>query len=329
MTERSVRIAISITNPVAQQLAYEMFSTTGARVDVFENVAEIIAVADDIQAVVLGLDAFPDDTFDALAALRERLPTTPIYVISAAAGQRHTERAERVGATHVIPYSDLKLRVGPLVQEIAQNSGMPDLGIRSPGWVPPSSDQGYDIESMDLNAWLSIPGNRRLMGMQEDSKSTDSVSADAENSAFGDDGDAVEADAAVIPRAPASAPRDAHGGAVGATAPAETAGDLDWAHIEESRARGDAQRAATLDAHLRREQHLRAELKNEFLQAISRQVASSEAKMLDQIDERLQKATRENAAAIRQVKLMASILAGAAALLLLAAIGMLWRFAIA
>ncbi len=42
MTERSVRVAISIKNPVAQQLACEMFGTTGVQIDVFDDAAAII-----------------------------------------------------------------------------------------------------------------------------------------------------------------------------------------------------------------------------------------------------------------------------------------------
>jgi CheY-like chemotaxis protein len=328
MTERSVRIAINIKNPVAQQLAYEMFSTAGAQIDVFDDVAAIIANADTVQAVVLGLDAFAEDTFEALALLRERLPATPVYVISAAAGQRHTERAELYGATQVIPYSELKLRVGPLVQEIAQRSGILDLGIRSPGWMPPSGDQGYDVESMDLNTWLSIPGNRRLLGMKEDSESAESTSAPAEDSESGDDrggdgpGTVATSDTATI------ANRDAQSASIGVPPPGEAVDGIGWEQIQQFRTRRNSQSVATLDAHLQHEEHLRAELRGEFLQAITRRVATSEANMLDHLDERLLKAMRDNAAAIRQLKLMVGFLAGASALLVLAAIGVVWRLGI-
>lgn len=167
MPERTVRVAISITNPVAEQLAVTMFSTTGARVDVFENVAAILDIADSIQAIVLGLDAFPDETLDALTLVRERLAEIPTYVISAA-GQRHAQRAQLHGATRVIPYGDLEQQIESLVQEIAESRGLSGAATHPPGWVPPNSDQGYDLASMDLNVWLSTPGNRRLLGMQED-----------------------------------------------------------------------------------------------------------------------------------------------------------------
>jgi len=324
MTERSVRVAISIKNPVAQQLACEMFSTTGVRIDVFDDPAAIINAADNIQAIVLGLDAFPEETLDALALLRKRLATTPIFVIAAAAGQRHTERAELSGATQVIPYSELKLRVGPLVQEIARSSGIQDWGIRSPGWAPPNSDQGYDIESMDLNAWLAIPGNRRLLGMQEEPKSNDATSGPRPQDGLGKDNPTTEP-VTITPTSP-----DIHAEIVptAATAQSGTVDSTDWTQIPAIRARQSAEDDAVSEAHLRREKQLIAELKSEFSQAMTRQIASSEAKILDRIDESLVKAMRDNATAIRQVKLMAGVIAGAAAFLVLAAVGVMWRLGV-
>lgn len=321
MTDRSVRVAISIKNPVAQQLACEMFGTTGVKIDVFDDAAAIIDVADTIQAIVLGLDAFPEDTLEALVLLRKRLATTPIFVIAAAAGQRHTERAALSGATQVIPYSELKLRVGPLVQEIARSSGIQDWGIRSPGWSPPNSDQGYDIESMDLNAWLAIPGNRRLLGMQEEPKGNDATSSSGEEDGVSKDKPTTEPN----PIAPTNREANAQSASAAEPAPPVAVDSTDWAQIPAIRARQHSEDDAVSEDHLRREKQLMAELKSEFLQAMTRKIASTEAKILDHIDESLAKTMRDNAAAVRQVKLMAGVIAGTVVFLVLAAVAVIWR----
>lgn len=328
MTERTARIAISITNPVAQQLAVTMFSSAGARVDVFENIKAILDVADTIQAIVLGLDAFPDETLEALTSLRERLAKLPIYVITAAAGQRHAKRAQLHGATRVIPYGELEQQIESLVQEIAQSSGISNADVHPPGWVPPSRDQGYDVESMDLNDWLSSPENRRLLGMRAESINDNSATATTRATPQahphrpepGTHRPSTESIASTPPRQDEQTKTPP----TAATTPGEIADGANFQRIVEAQHQHDQQNAAIAEDILQREQDIRAELKREFLQAISEQIATSEAKLIERIDQSLANTTRGNALAIRKVKLMAGVLAAAAVLLVIAAVGGVW-----
>ncbi len=176
MNERSVRIAICIKDRVARQLACSMFSSAGAEIQLCDDTSAIKAAADaqDLQAIVLGLGAAPEPTFDALVLLRQWFANIPIYVIADVAGQRHGKRTKAFGATQVIPHEELQRRVGQLIRAAAQAGKKDDLDVRPPGWAPGKGDDGYEVQSMDLGAWLSVPGNRRLLGMQESPSGTSS-----------------------------------------------------------------------------------------------------------------------------------------------------------
>jgi len=167
MSKKPILIAVSIKDRVARQLACGMLSSAGASVQICDDAAAILQIADDLQAIVLGLAPVVDETVDTLVILRQRLATLPIYVITDTAGQRHAKRVKSFGATQVIPHEELQQRVGPLVQQIAQVNQIDDLSVRSPGWAANKIDQGYEVQSMDMEAWLSIPGNRRLLGLEE------------------------------------------------------------------------------------------------------------------------------------------------------------------
>jgi CheY-like chemotaxis protein len=336
MTERSVRIAISIKDRVAQQLASTMIGNTGAHVEVCEDAAEILAVADSLQGIVLGLDASPEDTFDTLGTVRKQLPTIPIGVITDASGQRHTQRAEQLGATHVIPHHLLQMRVDSLVQEMAQHGGITDWGVRSPGWVPNNKDQGYDIESMDLEAWLSIPGNRRLLGMEENPEKDDTTSPDAIRSKSGAEAPVeapIQLTPAFTPRG--VAPPSVSGPSAWCAAPptqvsphplpAADASGAECPHVVQCRVRHEAQNAAILEAHLQREKRLRADIKAEYLQSLTRQIAASEAKLQDHFDENLVRATEDIDAAVRRFKIMSGVMTGIGTLAVLTAIAVVWQ----
>ena len=189
MSKKPVRIAVSIKDRVARQLACGMLSSAGASIQICDDAAAILQSGDDLQAIVLGLAPAVDETIDALVILRQRLPTLPIYVITDTAGQRHAKRVKSFGATQVIPHEELQRRVVPLVQQVAQVNQIDDLSVRSPGWAANKIDQGYEVQSMDMGAWLSIPGNRRLLGLEE---TTDAVEDLADVDAI--DVDSVDAD---------------------------------------------------------------------------------------------------------------------------------------
>jgi CheY-like chemotaxis protein len=167
MSKKPILIAVSIKDRVALQLACGMLSSAGASVQICDDAAAILQIADDLQAIVLGLAPVVDETVDTLVILRQRLATLPIYVLTDAAGQRHAKRVKSFGATQVIPHEELQRRVGPLVQQVAQVNQIDDFSVRSPGWAANKVDQGYEVQSMDMEAWLSIPGNRRLLGLEE------------------------------------------------------------------------------------------------------------------------------------------------------------------
>ncbi len=167
MSKKPVRIAVCIKDRVARQLACGMLSSVGASIQICDDAAAILRIADELQAIVLGLAPLVDETVDTLVILRQRLTTLPIYVITDAAGQRHAKRVKSFGATLVIPHEELQQRVGPLVQQVAQVNQINDFSIRSPGWAANKIDQGYEVQSMDMETWLSIPGNRRLLGLEE------------------------------------------------------------------------------------------------------------------------------------------------------------------
>ncbi len=175
MSKKPVRVAVSIKDRIARQLACGMFSSAGASIQICDDAAAILEIADGLQAIVLGLTPAVDETIDALVILRQRLATLPIYVITDAAGQRHAKRVKSFGATQVIPHEELQRRVVPLVQQVAQVNQIDDFSVRSPGWAANKIDQGYDVHSMDMGAWLSIPGNRRLLGLEEPADAVEDV----------------------------------------------------------------------------------------------------------------------------------------------------------
>ena len=322
MNERSVRIAISIKDRVVRQLACNMFSTAGASVEVYDDTAAILDAADPIQGIVLGLGAAPEETFDALVMLRQRLATIPIYVITDTAGeQRHAKRAKSFGATQVIVHELLQRRVGHLVQQVAQGSGIKDWGIRSPGWVVPKADQGYDIESMDLGAWLAIPGNRRLLGMQE-------PHTEAAMPAAGPAGqdERLGAGQTIPVQTPSTPPVTATewigvpqspGSGPGVCAASERGEDQAPCHLTDCpllthcREEHDAQNAAILDAHKQREKRMQ-ELNQAYRERLQVEIRH----------ELNQTMTRQIAAAIRRMNLMVGALAGVVVLM---SIGLVWR----
>jgi len=302
MTERSVRIAVNISDGVTRKLVCGMLSGTGAHAETYDNITAIKNASEAVQAIILSLDASPEGTFEAIAALRKQLAAVPIYVVSDIAGQQHAERAKALGATQVIPRNLLQRSIGPLVEEISQTSGIPIGGIRSPGWIAPNDDQGYDLESVsiELEEWESMSGN---------------VGAAAVAGSF--DG-------------PAPRQRDAqHDEQSDASLDAHSAREQHLrAELKSEFLQAMNEQIARIsDAHLEREKHLRAEfkseraeLKSEFLHAMNRKIAASEAKVQHHLDAKLAEAMRENAAEIRRVKLMTGALT-AIALLVLAAIG--------
>jgi hypothetical protein len=257
-------------------------------------------------------------------------------VISAAAGQRHAQRAQLHGATRVIPYGELEQQIESVVQEIAGSSGLSDADVHPPGWVPPSSDQGYDLESMDLNVWLSIPGNRRLLGMQEESTSYGSATASAQAApratpqafvdqpAAGDQPGNHEPNSASLTHTSTRINPNPLAPLTEAAAPSAAFDGARFQEIVAAQSQHNQQNASIAENILGRERDIRAELKREFLQAVTAQIATSEAKLLERIDKSLANTTRDAAAAIGKVKLMAGVLAGAAVLLVLAAIGVVW-----
>lgn len=321
MNERSVRIAISIHDRVTQQLACTMFSTAGAAVQVCENLAAILEVAGTIQACVFSLDSSPEETFDAIIALRKQSATLPLYVITDATGQRHAKRATQCGATQVITNEQLQRRAGFLVQELAQRSGIQDWGIRSPGWAPSKEDAGYDIESMDMGTWLSIPGNRRLLGLDEEPETAQSTAATppARDTVPVVDGPSTEPSPASASSAEPDVPTSSAFGI--AAAPAAGAPDINCPQVLQCRAQHDAQNIAILDAHKQREKRFHADIRNELTKAMTRQLAASEAKLQEQFDASVAQVRQDVAATLRRVNLMTGILAGVVVLILLGAVG--------
>lgn len=187
MNDRSVRIAICIKDRVARQLACSMFSSAGAEIQLCDDTSAIKAAADaqDLQAIVLGLGVAPEPTFDALVLLRQWFANIPIYVIADAAGQRHGKRTKAFGATQVVPHEELQRRVGQLVRAASQGAKKDDLDVRAPGWAPGKGDDGYEVQSMDLGAWLSVPGNRQLLGIKDPPGSSSSSTPVSQEPVFG------------------------------------------------------------------------------------------------------------------------------------------------
>ena len=351
MSERSIRIAVSIKDRAARQLACTMFSNAGATVKACDGAAAIREAGADLQAMVLGLGAAPEETFDALVMLRQRLATIPIYVIADTAGERSAKRATQFGATQVIPNALLERRVAHLVKQIAQAGGIEDWSIRSPGWMAPRADQGYNIESMDLGAWLAIPGNRRLLGMQE--PSTEAATPTSGPAVQDERPGADRARTAPNPPLPtvtelewiAAAPPVPEEPALEASAaPQAVAGGApcglgDCRFLIECRAQHEAQNAAILEVHKQRERrqqeqnqtfrdHLQADLRIELHQTVIQEITAAQVRAQARMDAFVAKVRRERSAAIHRINLILGVLGGVIVLVVLAGIGLAWRLGV-
>ncbi len=318
-----MRIAVSIKDRAAQQNVSNLFISAGASVQVCDDAAAILEVADDLQAIVLGLSAAPEKTFDALVVLRQHLANIPIFVVHDAAGERHAKRATRFGATLVISQELLPQRIGRLLQKLApKRAPEPAPAIRAPGWVGAKADSAYEIQSMDLGAWLSIPGNRRLLGMEEPTAG----------------GATPDASPAQRPEPPGTErTREGLGVAAAPAVGAPPTGRTEQAPDglgDGPREQSGAQNAAILEAHLQREKHLhelehkmRERLQAELRQELTQRITASEANMQDQLAEVLAEVRRDSAAAIRRVYLT---LVALVALLALAGGGLAlaWRLGV-
>jgi hypothetical protein len=361
MSEKPVRIAISVKDRVTRHMACGLFSSAGVGVQVCDDTTAILAAAEDVQAIVLELAASFDETIDALVLLRQRLPNMPIYVMTDAAGQRHAKRLKSFGVTEVIPHEELQRRVGHLVKEIAMANQIDDWGVRSPGWTATRVDEGYDVHSMDIGAWLSIPGNRRLLGLEESSAPM-IRSADGPESR---DGQRV---ASLPPRVgnpiPPAARLVTEDGAERSQVAAPSQGDLsrlseravglpltgvpaaedqvtplpcalaDCPRLVACREEHKAQNAALLDTQIQREkrlleQHqafrerLQAELRGEFGQFVNQQIAALEAKSQQGLDERVRLGV---AVATRRLHLMVGALAAVLAIVMVLGGALAWRW---
>lgn len=351
MSEPSVRIAVSIKDRAARQLVCSLFSTAGASVQVCDGIAAISEAGDDLQAIVLGLSAAPEETFDTLVLLRQRVAGVPVFVVTDAAGERYGKRAATFGATQVIPLGLLERRVGHLVKQLAQAGGGEDWRARSSGLTGGKTDQGYELQSMDLGAWLSIPGNRRLLGMQE--PGTEAAAAAAVPSASpapsGERSGAVQTVAVQPPSFPPvselewmAAPPSAAPGVAAASAGQEdgTPGDAgDCPLLIQCRNHHEAQNAAILEAHKQRErrqqeqnqtlrERLQAELRSELHQAVIQELAAAEVRAQARMDGFVAKVRLERSAALARINLILGVLGGVVVLVVFAGIGLAWRLGV-
>lgn len=323
MNDRSVSIALYIEDRAAQQLTRIMFLSAGANVLLCDDASAIQAAAERVQAIVLGLTGSPEDTIAAVVMLRKQLTTMPIYALADAAGQRHSERVKTVGVTEVIPNAELQQRAAQLVSQLAESAQTENLAVLSPTLTQSAIEQGYDVESMDLETWLAIPGNRRLLGMPESSDQTDVPAKRPEQS---DRRPGTEPSLAALdsPVQLATAGTAAHGmssrhppgrargnGPDPRESPSESSCDFaDFPQLIMCREEHAAQNNAILDAHKQREKRLQAAIKTELYRAMSERIAASEAKMLQGIDESVANVRCEIAVAIRRMNLMMGGLAG-------------------
>lgn len=331
MNERPMRIAVSIKDRAAQQLVSNLFSTAGASIQVCDDAAAIIAAAPDIQAVVLGLSAAPEKTFDALVVLRQKLATIPIYVISDAAGERHAKRATRFGATQVVSQELLPRRVGHLLQQLTPAPAPAPIPapIRSPGWAGGQADPAYEIQSMDLGSWLSIPGNRRLLGMEEpDAAGTTPDSGPAhEDTRPGSDQSKPTPMSEGAP--PAASPPQGVGAAPSRGGDSASDSLADCPHVARCRTQYEGQSAAIMEVDLQREKRLhdlelklRERLQSDIKHELAQQIATEDAHVKDLIAAALAGVRREIATAVNHVYLMVIALICA---VVLAGLGMTWR----
>ena len=365
MSEKPVRIAISIKDRVARQLACGMFSSAGAGVQLCDDAAAILAVAEDMQGIVLELAPAVDETIDALVLLRQHLATMPIYVIANAAEQRHAKRLKSFGATQVIPHEELQRRVGHLVQEIAKANQIDDWGVRSPGWGANRMNEGYDVQSMDMGAWLSIPGNRRLLGLEESSTAPNRSAAappprDGQRAADQPQppqppqmartpsaANVRAEDGAERPPLAAFTPGDLRGPSEPAVAPprpvvvppSEGRGEgvpcglADCPHLVACREEHKAQNAAILESHIQREKRLQ-EMNQAFRERLQADLRGEMNQLIKQRNaageaksqQVLNERVRQGVAvAMRRVNLMLGLLAGVLAVLIALGSALAWR----
>lgn len=330
MSESSVRIAVCIADQVARNTACSMFSVAGARMQVCADASAIEAVLEDVHAVLLGLNAAPDQTLDALAVLRKRSATIPIFAIADTEGERHAKRAKKFGATEVIANSALKRRAGQLVRQVAQANNIEDRPVRAQGWTPNHATDGYDVESMDLGAWLATPGNRRLLGLPSEETPEPAEGPPPVEPMRRPDIERAQValDAPIAARARQEA-------AVPISLPPRTEArpqrreetslcvESDCPRLALFREQYAAQNAAILEAHQQREKRLLAELRNELLQAVSQQIAASETKAFGKLDGRVAEVWKGMATTIRRLQIVSGALGAA---LVAMAVAMAWRW---
>jgi len=358
MSESSVRIAVSIKDRTARQLVCSLFSTAGASVQVCDGIAAISQAGDDLQAIVLWLSTAPEETFDSLVLLRQRVPGVPVFVVMDAAGEHYGKRAATFGAAQVIPLGLLERRVAHLVKQLAHVGAGEDWSAHSSGSTAGNTHQGYEIQSMDLGAWLAIPGNRRLLGMQEPGTAASAAAAlpnagpvpQGEHPGAGQTMSqtmsqtmAVQSPSSppvselewiatpppVPTPEPSTAPQAADDGA--------PCGLGDCRFLIECRAQHEAQNAAILEAHKQRErrqqeqnqsfrERLQAELRSELHQALIQELAAAEVRGQARLDAFLAKVRLERSAALQRINLILGVLGGLIVLVVLAGIGFAWRF---
>lgn len=325
MNERSVCIAVWIQDRVAQQLTCSMFANAGAKVLLCEDPAAILQAADRIQAIVLGLTGAAEATIDAVVMLHKRLATIPIYAIADTAGERHAKRLKTFGVSQVIPHGELQQRAGQLARQLAESSRIENWHPRPAGWAADKTNQGYDIESMDLGAWLSIPDNRRLLGETGPFEQAAGAGAKPPSGATRQDADGtVEVQAAPAPRMAGGVSKHGAGGAPPgpdlqrvpeAGGLGATCGLADCPALGRCREEHRAQNGSILEAHKQREKRLQADIRSELLDAIARRIAASEAKTQERMNESVAALRREMVAAIRRASLLLGGLIGIASLL--------------
>ena len=333
MNEPPLRIAVSIKDRGTRQTVCTAFAAAGASVQVCDD-ASLRQAGEEVQGIVLGLSAAAEDVLDTLLIVRKRSATIPIYVIADAAGQRHAKRVKSFGATEVIALDLVQRRAPHLVKQVAQ-AGKGEGWTLQPGWAAAKADQGYDLQSMDLGAWLSVPGNRGLLGMPEPPVAAAAPTSGPAHQGQRPGGAQGPAVPAASQAAPATVPaRDGARLPPSPTPRADSAADgedqapcsHDDSRLVQCRAQHAAQHAAILEAHKQREKRLQADLTNELHQAMAQQLAAATANAQDRMDAGVAALRLELAAALRRVKLLVGVLFGALfGILVVLGLGLAWR----
>lgn len=335
MNEPPLRIAVSIKDRGTRQTVCTAFAAAGASVQVCDD-ATLREAGEEVQGIVLGLSAAAEDVLDTLLIVRKRSATIPIYVIADAAGQRHAKRVKSFGATEVIALDLVQRRAPHLVKQVAQAGKGEDWTLQ-PGWAAAKADQGYDLQSMDLGAWLSVPGNRGLLGMPEPTVAAAAAPTSGPAHQGQRQGGAPRpAVPAESQAAPATVPaRDGARLPPSPTPRADSATDGeelapcshdDDARLVQCREQHAAQHAAILEVHKQREKRLQADLTNELHQAMAQQLAAAMANAQDRMDAGVAALRLELAAALRRVKLLVGVLFGALfGILVVLGLGLAWR----